>query len=121
MAKLTLLAVSPKVNPDRMLVKVTPAANYVQTVPDIFDMGSIADPSIIGQVPLIAVPTVTPAIYNENLTGYYTTVEKGTTLKNYGFKYWTPGGTEVSTGVTPAQITGGELTIEILVPTEQQD
>lgn len=121
MALLTLLAISPQVNPDRMFVKVTPAANYVQTVQDTFDMTNIADggTGLSGQTPLVLLPAVTPTPYNENLLGYYTTIQKGTTLKNYGIRYWTPGGTEVATGAMPAAITGGELTLEILLPVSQ--
>jgi hypothetical protein len=121
MAKLTLLAVSPKINPDRMICKVTPAANYVSGTPDTFDMSNIADPQGIGQVPLNNPPIVTPAQYNENLSGYYSAITKGNALNNYGFRYYTPGGAEVGTGAMPAQITNGELSIEILVPTDQQD
>jgi hypothetical protein len=121
MAKLTLLAVSPKVNPDRMIVKLTPAANYVQGAPDTFDMSQIADPQGIGQVPLNNPPLVTPALYNENLSGYYCAVIKGNAINNYGLKYYTPGGNEINTGAMPAQIANGEISLEILVPTDQQN
>lgn len=122
MAKLTLKAISPQVNPDRIFVTVQPAANYVSGTADTFDLTQIADggTGLSGQLPLVLVPTVTPTPYNENLTGYYTTITKGTTLQNYGLRYWTPGGTEVSTGAMPSQITGGELTLEILVPVAQE-
>jgi hypothetical protein len=120
MAKLTLLAISSKVNPERMLVKVTPAANYVQGTADLFDMTQIADPSNIGLIPMNAVPILTPSPYNENLGGNYTAIVRGTTLSNYGIRYYAAGGTEVATGAMPAAILAGELTLDILVPTDQQ-
>lgn len=123
MATLTLVAVSPKVNPDRMFVKVTPEANYVNGTPDTFNLAAIADPEGIGQIPLNNPPLVTPGIFNENMSGYYSEVQKqaAPTLQNYGMRYFQPGGTEVSSGATPSQITGGELVLEIVVPTDQQD
>lgn len=121
MATLTLVAVDAKVNPTRMFLKVTPEANYVQGTPDVINLTQIQDPQGIGQVPLNNLPAVTPGIFNENMSGYYANVIKSNSLATYGMKYYQPGGGEVASGAMPAQITNGELVLEVVVPTDQQD
>lgn len=122
MAKLTLLqSPSPAANGDRMFVKVTPEANYVQGTADVIDLAAIADPEGIGQIPLNNPPVVTPAIFCQNIGGYKAEMVKGATLATYGMKFWDSGGTELATGAMPASITGGEIVLEIVVPTTQQD
>jgi len=121
MATLTLLGVSPKNNPDRMFLKVTPEANYVQGTPDPVDLTAIKDPKGIGQVPMYIPPVVTPSLFNANIGVYRARVNKGATLATYGITYQNADGTELATGAVPASIANGELTLEVVVPTEQQD
>jgi hypothetical protein len=104
-----------------MFVKVTPEANYVQGTPDPTDLSAITDPKIIGQVPLNNPPIVTPSLFNANIGAYRARMHKGATLATYGITYQNADGTELATGAVPADIANGELTLEIVVPTEQQD
>jgi|GEM_PF-3987575 len=120
MATLKLVAVSPKVNPDRLLVAVTPEANYVQGTPDPVDLTQIQDPRGIGGIFPETLPPVTPALFSANIGVYRANVVKGTTLKNFGLTYQNADGSELATGAVPAAIANGDLTLEIVMATDQQ-
>lgn len=122
MATLKLLqSPSPAANGDRMFVSVTPEANYVQGTPDVINLSAIEDPQIIGQIPLNNPPTVTPGIFCQNIGGYKAEMVKGATLATYGMKFYDSGGNELASGAMPASIANGEIVLEIVVPTTQQD
>jgi hypothetical protein len=76
--------------------------------------GKILDPNLLGVTGPSQVPPVTPGIFQEWLAGYYAQVVPTTGgLSGYKLQYFAPGGAEINAGAYPAQITAGDVVIEI--------
>jgi hypothetical protein len=119
--KLTLVQVSPPSNPDRMICSVAVSGDYTSGTPDPLPLGSIADPSAIGAIPMPGVgtnpPPSPPRVFGF-MNGYYAQVEETVAegQTSYGLRWYAPGGGEVATGAFPGGLTGGlQLFVEILV------
>lgn len=116
-----LQAYSPRVNPDRAILKLSFTGSYVtggdtlnltpSTWTDPGDQGVIGYPT--------TVPSIVPSVYSLNFAaaqlGYYAVVIPGTTLANAKFQILTAGGTELAAGAYPAGILAGSAFIEMFV------
>lgn len=112
---LKVLRYTPADNPDTVELGVTASGNYV-TSGDTANLNpsTYTDPNglgVIGQP--LSQPVTPPSVVGESLSGYYAQLIPGTTLATNKIQFFQPGGTEVSAGAYPAQITGGKLTIRV--------
>lgn len=118
MNALTLVQVSPASNPDRMLLKCVVSGNYTNGTPDPLPLNNISDPAGQGVIPNAGSetnpPPVTPGIFNSFTQGYAPQVERvvANGQTTFGLR-WYQGGNELASGAFPAQITGGEIFIEV--------
>lgn len=116
-----LQAYSPRVNPDRAILKLSFTGSYV-TGGDTanFTPNTWTDPNnqgIIGYP--TTVPSIQPAVRSLNFAaaqaGYYASIIPGTTLANAKFQIFTAGGTELAAGAYPAGILAGTAFVELFV------
>ena len=121
MNALTLVQVSPPSNPDTMICALAVSGNYTNGTPDPLPIGSISDPSAIGEIPLPGVatnpPPVPPKVFGF-AGGYYAQVQK--TVSNqqtsFGLRWYASEGNELGSGAFPAAIAAnGQLFVEIKV------
>lgn len=77
--------------------------------------GAILDPLQLGVYGPNQVPSITPGVFSEEMSGYYAGIVPTTGgLGGYKLKYYAPGGGELGAGAYPAQITAGLLVLCIL-------
>jgi hypothetical protein len=134
MNTLSLVQVKPLTNPDTNIVKVTVSGAYVNGVGDTLPLNTIADPGMIGQVPMPNPgqnpPPVTPCLLNQDTPGYQAYVHRSvaagiggaaaiTTFFLRWWNYTVSPAVELASGAYPAAITGGETFLEIDVPIYQ--
>jgi hypothetical protein len=119
MAKVTLKAVAFAPAPvlNELYVSAVPGDNVcIQGGVQLnLAPGAILDPLQLGVSGPNQVPTITPGVFSEEMSGYYAGILPTTGgLGGYKLKYYAPGGAEIAAGAYPAQITGGLLVLCIL-------
>lgn len=132
MLSLAIVGKSPKANPDTLIIKVSYSGNYgVQTVGDLLNLlmqgpgqsNGLADSaSATGYSgPFPSIPPTTPLLHmgDSNLGGYYTEINPGTTLQNFGLLAYAPGGGELNTNAAyPAAMKAGFTLIGLVLDQE---
>lgn len=124
MNALKMAQTSPANNPDRNLVAITVSGNYTNGTADPLPLTAISDPQVVTQVPLnnpgAAPPPVSPR-WSGFANGYYAQVQRTVAngVTSFGLRWYSNQGAELGSGAFPADITGGEHFLEVLVPTQQ--
>lgn len=118
---------SPQSNPDTIFVAAVFTGNYgVNGVGDLLNLqpfqagvnpGGITDPTNLGFIGPNEPLVIAPGVQDENIGGYYIQPTLGTTLLNCALRVFAPNGNELATNAAyPAAITGGSVTLEIVLP-----
>lgn len=119
--KVSLQAYSPRVNPDRAILKLTFTGSYpaggdtLNLTPSTF-----ADPNNQGVIGYpTTLPSIVPNVYSISFAsaqaGYYAQVIAGTTLANFKLQILAAGGADLTATTYPAGILAGEVFVEMFV------
>jgi len=110
----TALKQNREVNSNSLFIDPKPSGNYV-TGGDTLNLGAIANPKGLDVTgPTNSVTNLLVGVFSDNSSGYYAQVIPGTTLANYKVQWYAPGGTQVSAGAYPSQITSGQTILSVL-------
>ena len=114
---LTLKKNTPVNNPDTIIVQAVPSGTYTTgSTGDAIDFtaSKILNPSGLDSIG----PNLNPLevfIGEEDLSGYYAQIIKGTTVSGWHIKFYISEGSELGSGTYPTQISGGVLLLHIVL------